>query len=85
MRGLVEGSPEEPQEVVARKARLAGDLFQIERLVIAFVDELASAEEALIRVRVRRRSRAVDLIFTSFHRHPQRIASPCVLNQPSGF
>jgi hypothetical protein len=48
MGSLVKCLAEEPQEVKPRQARLAGDLVQIKRKVIALIDELSRTYESLI-------------------------------------
>jgi hypothetical protein len=67
MGSLIKGSPEEPQEVIAGQTCFAGDLLQIERLVVTLVDELASAHQPSIRIGVKRRQFARSLFFR-FHR-----------------
>jgi len=48
MRSLIEGSPEQPQEVIARQAGFAGDLLQIQRQMVALIDECSRTNESLI-------------------------------------
>jgi hypothetical protein len=69
MRSLVEGTPEEPQEMKAGQAGFAGDLLEIERLVVALIDKLASAHQPPISVGVKRYQATARWLFFCFHRH----------------
>ena len=57
MRSLIEGPPEQPQEVIARQAGFAGDLLQIQWQMVALIDECPRANESLIRLDSNRRIR----------------------------
>lgn len=51
--GLIEGLPEEPQEVVTREAGLFGNLVETKRVVVTVIDKLARPSQSLERVNVR--------------------------------
>jgi len=70
MRSLIECPPEESQKVKAGKTGFTGYLIEIQRLVIALVDELASADQPPISVGVKSRLVSVRLEFFSFHQPP---------------
>jgi hypothetical protein len=51
MRRYVKCLAEKPEKVVSRKTGLTGDLIEIQREVVAEVDELAGAAKSLVDVR----------------------------------
>src|SRR5215213_7420985 len=48
MRCLIERIAKQAQKVIARKAGLAGDLLQIKRQIVAFVDKRARTNQPLV-------------------------------------
>jgi len=53
MRSLVEGLPEQSQEVVTREAGLLGNLIEAQRMVVAVVDKIARTTKPLKRFEIR--------------------------------
>ena len=60
MRRFIKSLPEQSQEVIAGKARVAGDLVQVEGQVVTEIDKLARAVEPLEDFRRSRAQFAVD-------------------------
>ena len=52
MRCLVEGFPEQPEEVIAGKAGFLGNLIEAERMIVAVIDKITRAIEPLERFEV---------------------------------
>ena len=56
VRSLVEGLPEQSQEVVTRKAGLFGNLIETQRMVVAVVDKIACTTKPLKCFEIRQRA-----------------------------
>jgi hypothetical protein len=64
---LVEGLPEQSQEMKTRETCLTGDLVQIERMIVTMIDELARATQTLVNIRRSHLNFCFGLML-SFHR-----------------
>ena len=52
VRSLVEGLPEKPQKVIARKTGLLGNLIEAQRMVVAVIDKITRTAKPLQRFKV---------------------------------